>query len=136
MKSFVRLAGAVPAVVTLLLAAPAARLGTPDISAQKYIEDVRFLASENMKGRATGSPELEKAAKYISQQFHKAGLQPVGKSYTQTFSVSVNSHTGPLNQLEYSIGSEKRSLTLGKDFTPFNFSGNGKVSGDVVFAGY
>lgn len=141
MKFFTRSAGAVSVFSAILLAAPPSRLGNRlgnrEISAQRYIEDVRFLASDSLKGRGTGTPELEKAAKYIAQQFHKAGLQPIdGKSYTQAFSVSTNSHLGPLNRLEYSIGSEKHSLKMGQDFTPFNFSGNGKVSGEIVFAGY
>ncbi len=137
MNFVTRSAGAVSLFSALLLAAPAARLGTGEINAQRYIEDVRFLASENLKGRGTGTPELEKAAKYIGQQFHKAGLQPIdGKSYLQAFTVSTNSHLGALNKLEYSVGSENHSLKMGQDFTPFNFSGNGKVSGEVVFAGY
>src|SRR3979411_2154476 len=120
MKLLIRSAGVVFAAV--LLAASPARLGTGEFSAQKYLEDVRFLSSDAMKGRATGSPELEKAAKYIAQQFHKAGLQSLdGKNFLQPFSVSGNSHLGPNNSLEYSIGSEKRVLKLGQDFTPFNF---------------
>ncbi|MEP6538819.1 MAG: M28 family peptidase [Bryobacteraceae bacterium] len=137
MKLSTRLAGAVSVLSVVLLAASPARLGTAEISAQRYLEDVRYLASDNLKGRGTGTPELEKAAKYIAQQFHKAGLQPIdGKKYEQAFTVSVNSHLGPLNRLEYSIGSEKHTAKIGQDFTPFNFSGNGKVSGEIVFAGY
>jgi hypothetical protein len=137
MKFIYRSASAVCVLSAILLAATPARLGNGEISAQRFMEDVRFLASDNMKGRATGSPELEKAAKYIAQQFHKAGLQPLDrKSYLQAFNVSTNSHLGPLNRMEYSIGAEKRVLKLGQDFTPFNFSGNGKVAAEVVFAGY
>src|SRR3954451_23270155 len=137
MKFLTRSAAAVSLLAFVLLGAPPARLGTGEISAQRYMEDVRFLASDAMKGRATGTPELEKAAHYIAQQFHKAGLQPAdGKSYLQAFTVSVNSHLGRLNRLETSVGSDKRALKLGQDYTPFNFSGSGKVSGDVVFAGY
>ena len=137
MKIITRRAAAVSIFSTILLAAPPARLGTGEISAQRYIEDVRYLASDGLKGRGTGTPELEKAARYIAQQFHKAGLQPIdGKSYAQAFTVSTNSHLGPANRLEYAIGSEKHSLKMGQDFTPFNFSGNGKLSGEIVFAGY
>ncbi len=137
MKHLTKYVSALALTAALLVAAPAARLSNGEINAQKYIEDVRFLASENMKGRATGSPELEKAAKYIAQQFHKDGLQPLdGKSYLQAFSVSTNSHLGSSNHFEYSIGAEKHTLKLGQDYTPFNFSGNGKVNGGLVFAGY
>ena len=33
-----------------------------DISSKTYLDEVRYLASPELKGRATGSPELEKAA--------------------------------------------------------------------------
>ena len=33
-----------------------------DLSPTEYIGYVKYLASEDMRGRATGSPELEKAA--------------------------------------------------------------------------
>src|SRR5258708_2521340 len=109
MKFITRSAAALSVLSIVLLAASPARLGNVEISAQRYIEDVRFLSSDAMKGRGTGTPELEKAAKYIAQQFHKAGLQPVGgKNYLQAFTVSINAHLGPMNRVEYSIGTEKR----------------------------
>ena len=56
---------------------PLARL-TPVFSAERMMQDVRFLASEELKGRGLGSQGLEKAAEYIVEQFKKAGLQPGG----------------------------------------------------------
>ncbi|RYF87178.1 MAG: M28 family peptidase [Chitinophagaceae bacterium] len=45
-----------------------------------------FLASDEMRGRRTGSPEIEKAAAFIADEFKKAGLQPLqGSSYLQEF---------------------------------------------------
>lgn len=43
-----------------------------------------------MKGRATGSRELKKAANYIEREFKKYGLQPKGeKGYRQEFEAKV-----------------------------------------------
>ena len=53
-RKFAPLAGL--CVVTLLYAA------TPSIDPKLYLDDVKYLASPELKGRATGSPELEKAA--------------------------------------------------------------------------
>src|SRR5438477_64613 len=39
-----------------------------------YLDEIKFLASPALKGRATGTPELEKAASYIVAKF---------KSFTQ-----------------------------------------------------
>jgi aminopeptidase YwaD len=108
-----------------------------EVDPRQYLDDVRYLSSESMKGRATGSPELEKAARYIAQQFREDGLEPTaGKSYFQAFTVSTNSHLGPKNEFLYSLGKQVHLLHLDKDFEPFNFSASGDVRAQVVFAGY
>jgi hypothetical protein len=42
------------------------------ISAESLREKVSFLASDEMEGRATPSPGLDKAAEYLAEQFRKA----------------------------------------------------------------
>ncbi len=70
------------------------------ISAQEYLAHIRYLASPELKGRATGSPELEKAASYITGQFKSFGLKPAdGKNYELPFTVTINAHLGPDNHL-------------------------------------
>jgi len=63
----------------------------------RYLDHIKFLASPEMKGRATGSPELEKAAQYIVEQFRADGLQPPpgAKGYLQPFQVDQR-QTGAL----------------------------------------
>ena len=46
------------------------------IQAQDLKEYVTFLASDEMKGRQTPSPELDKAAAYIAGEFKKDGVLP------------------------------------------------------------
>jgi hypothetical protein len=47
-----------------------------------------FLASNEMRGRKTGSPEIDKAAAFIADEFKKAGLQPLqSSSYLQEFTM-------------------------------------------------
>jgi aminopeptidase YwaD len=121
----------------LVLAAAAARHNAEDLDSQRYVAHVRFLASENLRGRATGSPELEKAAAYIAKQFKADGLQPLdGKSYLQAFPVTTNAKLGDHNRFEYSEGGKTTRLKFEEDFIPFNFSSSAKVTGNVVFAGY
>lgn len=49
------------------------------------------LAGDAMKGRGTGSRELEKAARYIERQFKRYGLAPLGTNgYRQPFTAKVN----------------------------------------------
>jgi len=113
-----------------------------DINPQVYLEHVKYLASPELKGRATGSPELEKAAAYIASQFQSFGLKPVdGKSYEQAFPAELGARLGPANGFAYRDGGTtqnavKQTLKEGQDFVPFTFSTNGQFTGPVVFAGY
>jgi aminopeptidase YwaD len=113
--------------VTLLYAA------TPPIDPKLYIENVKYLASPDLRGRATGSPELEKAAQYVSGKFREFGIKPAdGKQYFQPFPVTTSAKPGQKNS--FRINSE--TLALQKDYTPFNFSQSGRMAGALVFAGY
>lgn len=126
------------AAVASALAFPAAVPEKGKISAAQYQESVKTLASDKLKGRGTGTPELEKAAQFIAGRFKALGIPPAaGKSYYQRFLVTTNAKLGAGNHLAYSTnGAKKTQAVLGQDFQPFNFSGNGKISAPVVFAGY
>lgn len=52
--------------------------GLAHISAGSLREKVSFLASDEMGGRATPSPGLDKAAEYLAEQFRRVGLEPIG----------------------------------------------------------
>jgi len=46
------------------------------LSQAEYAAHLRFLASDEMRGRMTGTPWLEVAARYVAEQFRSAGLVP------------------------------------------------------------
>jgi hypothetical protein len=120
-----------------LLVALAAGLFAASISSDEYLGIIKFLASPEMKGRATGSPELEKAAVYIRDQFRGMNLKPVsGDSYYQAFDVTTSARLGQKNDLSYSTGAAPEALRFQHDFIPLNLSAAGEVSGNVVFAGF
>lgn len=50
----------------------------------------KVLAADDMRGRKTFSPEIDKAADFIADEFRKAGLQPwkEGTNFRQEFSIS------------------------------------------------
>jgi hypothetical protein len=124
-------------LLTALHAAPPATLGTPDIDPERFLNHIKYLASTEMRGRATGSPEMERAADYIARQFRHIGLTPInGKSYFQAFPVSTSARLGPGNRFEYTENGEAATLKTGEQFIPFNFSSGGMVTAGVVFAGY
>src|SRR5579862_2580337 len=124
-------------VVLYGLVAAAGWGASATIDPNRFMDDVKFLASPNLKGRGTGTPELEKAANFIAAKFRSFGLQPLdGKSYFQAFSVTTAARLGPGNRFTYSAGNGQVKLAFPADFVPFNFSAREKMSGSLVFAGY
>jgi hypothetical protein len=108
-----------------------------EVDPQQYLEDIKYLASEQLKGREDGTPELDQAADYIARQFRAFGLRPVrDDSYYQRFQVTISARPGKANRLEYGEGPRKTTLKFDGEFRPLSLSSNGKVSGQVVFAGY
>jgi hypothetical protein len=103
-----------------------------------YLRHIRYLASDELKGRGNGTQELDKAAEYIASQFKSSGLQPAGNkgTYFQEFLVTTGSQLGPGNTLTLDIGHTPHSAVLNKEFTPFGIGEKTEVSGELVFAGY
>jgi hypothetical protein len=121
----------------LLLVLALGALGAVEIDPQKYLEHVKYLASENLQGRGSGTPGLEKAADYIARQFRSLGLKPVsGRDYFQPFRVTTNAKPGKNNRMGYASGGQAIGLKFDQDFRPLNFSASGSLGGQVVFAGY
>jgi Peptidase family M28/PA domain/PDZ domain len=110
---------------------------TATVDPNVYLDDIKFLASKELKGRATGSPELEKAGAFIAEKFREFGLQPAdGKSYYQAFEVTTNARLGKANRFRFTGSGRSQTLRFPEDFVPFNFSSTGQLAGPVVFVGY
>src|ERR1051326_3171891 len=107
----------------LWVAAALASGATPTIDPKLYLEDVKFLASPELRGRATGSPELEKAAGFIAGKFRDFGLKGVnGKPYLQPFQATTDAKLGKSNQFRFQENGRTTTLDPKTDFTPFSFS--------------
>jgi len=108
----------------------------PAVDPQVYLEDIKFLASPEMRGRLTGSPELERAAHFIAAHFREFGLKPVnGGSFYQSFPFTTSGKLGAHNRLQFTEQGRTLRVAAG-DFVPLQFSSSAKVAGPVVFAGY
>ena len=102
------------------------------VSKETIKEHVYFIASDEMKGRNTGSPEIIKAADYIADQLQAYGAQPVPGADGYFQSVPIRKK------------SPAKSATL--DFSGRNFQLNEnllvlegqseKVEGEIVFIDY
>jgi len=104
------------------------------LSEQRYFKHVSYLASDELKGRGDGSPELETAADYIANQFRKAGLKPAGDNdtYFQKFEITTGTSYGSRNALTL----DGVQLNIDEDFEPLSLSLAGDADSPLVFAGY
>jgi Peptidase family M28/PDZ domain/PA domain len=120
-------------LVALPTARPTAEV-VSDLSAARYFEHVKFLSSDEMKGRGDGSPELDKAADYIASQFRTLGLRPMGddNTYFQKFQLTTGAVLGPKNELQ--LNGDK--LKINEDFVPITFSDTATFDGALIFVGY
>jgi hypothetical protein len=116
--------------------AVAAESGGTAFSASRYLAHVKYLASDALKGRGTGSEGLDRAARYIAAEFRRLGLKAPAAGYLQEFPVTVRAKMGPENGLLAAGEGGERTLQLGKEWLPLSFSAEGKARGGVVFAGY
>lgn len=78
--------------LTLLFAAVslAAPLGAQQAPASRARADLRFLASDKLEGRLTGSPGARAAAEYVQRRFRQAGLQAPEGGWFQEFTVHAD----------------------------------------------
>jgi aminopeptidase YwaD len=108
-----------------------------DITADEIKADVFYLASDDMKGRFTGSPEEHKAGNYIKDEFALYGLRPIFKNnWFQEFPFIEKVELTKANTLAFIVKGKKENLKAAKDFTTVAYSAKGKTSGELVFAGY
>ena len=103
---------------------------------------IYFLASDEMAGRDSLSPEGRIAAEYIAGFYHRAGLMPVGdnKTYFQNFPMTAGHIDRERTYLRAITGKEAtaaRDFAMGPDFT-LGRQGNvdAAARAPLVFAGY
>jgi len=109
--------------------------GATEIMSFEILGHIKYLASDNLKGRLPGTPGSKLVIDYISKHWEAQGLEPAGtKGYKQSFSFINNVSLGQRNMLR--IRNSRKQYIVQKDFIPIGSSGNGSVNEDVVFIGY
>src|SRR5688572_28404701 len=108
-------------------------------------QHVRYLASEALEGRRTGTKGAMEAARYIAAEFSRLGLKPVAASaggrgqsrYLQQFPYVAGVKLGKGNSLTLRAGGGQTSkLEVGVDWLPLAFSSSAKVEGLPAYVGY
>lgn len=113
----------------------------PEITSAEIQDHINYLASDELEGRMTGTPELYKAAEFLKNEFESYGLNPLfNGSYFQEFSFIEKLELSSENVLELNYENESLSesyyMVSGSDYTTLSFSDNLLVESELVFAGY
>jgi Peptidase family M28/PDZ domain/PA domain len=107
--------------------------------------DVKYLASDALEGRLTGTKGATEAARYIAREFERLGLKPVTHSavrngsesrFLQQFPYVAGVSLGKRNALVFSEDVAQLKPDVGADWLPLGFSSSSNVDGSIVFAGY
>ena len=104
----------------------------PQIDAQEMEKHIRFLASDDLKGRKPGTTGGKEAATFIRSKFKQAGVSLLGDRGFQYFEVTTGIKFGKQN----SLSSGDSIYQIDETFIPLSFSGNGSLKSGLVFAGY
>lgn len=106
--------------------------GSRDVTIRELQEEIKYLSSDSLKGRLTGSTGDSLAAEYVKNKLASYGLFPLSGNGLQRFRVTKRILPGKNNSLIIN----GINYTPGKDFMPVAFSSNSGLESDMVFTGY
>jgi len=131
-----------------------------DVSVERLRAHIKYLASEKLEGRRTGTPGASEAARYIAQEFERYRLggvvkRPAGtkervEAYLQKFPYVSGVELGKANAMTFMprVNETARAdaqagtalsldMRVGEDWMPLAWSANAKVErAPVTYVGY
>lgn len=105
---------------------------TREVTPAELQDHIKFLSSDSLKGRQTGTAGDSLAAYYIKDQLSRAGLKPLSGDGFQRYQVADKVIAGDKNFL--SVDGQK--FDSSDSLMPFSFSGSSELEAEVIFAGY
>jgi Zn-dependent M28 family amino/carboxypeptidase len=108
------------------------KIKSPEVTVDELKKHVSYLASDELRGRKTGTEGDSLAAEYIRRELKELGLVPMFDQGFQKYRVTDKIISGPANSLLLN----GELLKLDVDFNPFAFSENASFDSEIVFAGY
>ncbi|HMD13025.1 MAG TPA: M28 family peptidase [Bacteroidota bacterium] len=111
---------------------------SPEITSGEILQHIKYLSSDELRGRKTGEEGNRKAAEYIAEQFRSYGLTALGEngSYFQPFPFLKDVEIGDNNSFAVTVNSTHRAYERGTDFLPLKISDDTTLTAPLVFAGY
>ncbi len=121
----------------LVLLATLSTVAFPD-DAQKWWEHIRFLATDEMRGRETGSPEHRRAAEYVAGKLEAQGLAPGGTAgFLQNVPFLVRTVQEESSSLAILRDGKREPVTLGDEaFFSMRIEHAPELEAPLVFVGY
>jgi Tol biopolymer transport system component/Zn-dependent M28 family amino/carboxypeptidase len=105
---------------------------SPTAAAERFRDDVHWLADDAREGRGIGTAGLDQARKWIADRFASLGLAPAGSDgWLESFDVPVEVEAKPGT----GVSLDGTALSEGA-FRPASFSASGDAAGEVVTASY
>src|SRR5215213_555538 len=102
------------------------------ITAARLKEILYYIASDEMQGRDTPSPGLDKTAQYIADNLKRLKLKPMGDKGSYFQRIALSKTEVDREHTTAQLGT--RTFRLGEDFLPLGRT-SGEAEGGVVYAG-
>jgi hypothetical protein len=122
--------------------APAEREGGT-VSAESLRRDLYAFAADSMRGRQTGTPDADRAARFLVDRVRALGLEPAGDSlYLQRVPLQRETYTAATRVAVQDRDGRTTQLRIGPDLVPLLDLGPGvpptrrTADGELVFVGY
>jgi len=106
--------------------------GNRNVTVKELQEEIKYLSSDSLKGRLTGSEGDSLAAVYIRNKLATYGFKPLSGDGFQRYKVTKRVLPGKDNSLLVN----GTNYAPDKDFMPLAFSSNSGLESEVIFAGY
>ncbi len=126
-------------LLTLLfsISSYAQNISNPEITDQEIKSHINYLASDELKGRDSGSEEIFEAAEYIADEFAEYGLKPAfDGDYFQEFSFIKSIELTDNNNLIFTENENQITPKLWEEYVTVPFSGNANIDAKLVFTGF
>lgn len=109
-----------------------ARKGASRITQNQLRKDLTYIASDELGGRDTPSPGLDKAADYIANRMRELKLKPAGDN--NTYFQQIELRNAKLDEAKITATLNNQPLTYGTDYVAATTGGT--ASGNIVFVNH
>lgn len=135
MRLFNRLIAAV--FFTLLFIHSFSQVSQPEeVSEEKLMQHVVYLASDSLKGRGLGTPEADSAAAYLTNTLKEMELAPPAFGYAQQFVLSSRNPDRKNTFIKLHNNKGKELFSTSNLFAYGQISESLILEGDLIFAGF